>query len=39
MSKFYVENLGCNEVLRLKQVIGIAELFESQDFSEAWEPE
>ena len=28
-----------DEVLRLKQVSGLAELFESEEFSEAWEPE
>lgn len=28
-----------DEVLRLKQVSGLAELFEHEDFSEAWEPE
>lgn len=28
-----------DEVLRLKQVSGLAELFEDEDFNEAWEPE
>jgi ParB-like chromosome segregation protein Spo0J len=28
-----------DEVLRLKQITGLAELFTQQDFSEAWEPE
>lgn len=35
------EHLGMepDEVLRLRQVGGLAELFEQEDFSEAWEPE
>ena len=28
-----------DEVLRLKQITGIADLFASREFSEAWEPE
>lgn len=31
--------MDADEVLRLKQVSGLAELFESEDFSEAWEPD
>jgi|SRR5690606_31948740 len=31
--------MDADEVLRLKQVSGLAELFEEDDFSEAWEPE
>lgn len=31
--------MDADEVLRLKQVSGLAELFENEDFSEAWEPE
>lgn len=31
--------MDADEVLRLKQVSGLADLFESEDFSEAWEPE
>lgn len=31
--------MDADEVLRLKQISGLAELFESEDFSEAWEPE
>lgn len=27
-----------DEVLRLKQITGLAELFQDQEFSEAWEP-
>jgi ParB-like chromosome segregation protein Spo0J len=30
--------MDADEVLRLKQISGLAELFESEDFSEAWEP-
>lgn len=30
--------MDADEVLRLKQVSGLAELFENEDFSEAWEP-
>jgi len=35
------EHLGMepDEVLRLKQISGLAELFAEEDFSEAWEPE
>lgn len=31
--------MEADEVLRLKQMTGLAELFASRDFSEAWEPE
>lgn len=31
--------MDADEVLRLKQVTGLTELFENEDFSEAWEPE
>jgi ParB-like chromosome segregation protein Spo0J len=31
--------MDADEVLRLKQISGLAELFESEDFSQAWEPE
>ena len=31
--------MDADEVLRLKQITGIAELFEHEDFSESWEPE
>jgi ParB-like chromosome segregation protein Spo0J len=31
--------MDADEVLRLKQVSGLAELFENEYFSEAWEPE
>lgn len=31
--------MDADEVLRLKQITGLAELFESEDFDEAWEPE
>lgn len=31
--------MDADEVLRLKQVSGLAELFADEDFSEAWEPE
>ncbi len=31
--------MDADEVLRLKQISGLAELFESEDFSEAWEPD
>lgn len=31
--------MDADEVLRLKQITGLAELFENEDFSEAWEPE
>lgn len=30
--------MDADEVLRLKQITGLAELFADQDFSEAWEP-
>lgn len=30
--------MDADEVLRLKQVSGLAELFENEEFSEAWEP-
>lgn len=30
--------MDADEVLRLKQISGLAELFEREDFSEAWEP-
>lgn len=30
--------MDADEVLRLKQISGLAELFEEEDFSEAWEP-
>jgi ParB-like chromosome segregation protein Spo0J len=30
--------MGPDEVLRLKQITGLAELFASREFSEAWEP-
>jgi ParB-like chromosome segregation protein Spo0J len=30
--------MDADEVLRLKQITGLAELFANQDFSEAWEP-
>lgn len=30
--------MDADEVLRLKQVSGLAELFEGEEFSEAWEP-
>ena len=30
--------MDADEVLRLKQISGLAELFENEDFSEAWEP-
>ncbi len=38
--KKIAKNLGMepDEVLRLKQISGLAELFADQDFSEAWEP-
>ena len=29
--------MDCDEVLRLKQISGLAELFEDKDFSQAWE--
>lgn len=31
--------MDADEVLRLKQVSGLAELFEQEEFSEAWEPD
>jgi len=31
--------MDADEVLRLKQITGLAELFENREFSEAWEPE
>lgn len=31
--------MDADEVLRLKQITGLAELFEHEDFSEAWEPD
>lgn len=31
--------MDADEVLRLKQISGLAELFDSEDFSEAWEPD
>lgn len=31
--------MDADEVLRLKQITGQAELFSIEDFSEAWEPE
>lgn len=31
--------MDADEVLRLKQISGLAELFENEEFSEAWEPE
>lgn len=31
--------MDADEVLRLKQISGLAELFENEDFSEAWEPD
>ncbi|HKY40752.1 MAG TPA: ParB N-terminal domain-containing protein [Polyangiaceae bacterium] len=31
--------MGPDEVLRLKQITGLAELFADREFSEAWEPE
>ena len=31
--------MDADEVLRLKQITGLAELFENEDFDEAWEPE
>lgn len=31
--------MDADEVLRLKQITGIASLFESEEFSESWEPE
>lgn len=31
--------MDADEVLRLKQVSGLAELFENEEFSEAWEPD
>lgn len=39
--KKIAEELGMDsdEVLRLKQISGLAELFENDEFSEAWEPE
>jgi ParB-like chromosome segregation protein Spo0J len=30
--------MGADEVMRLKQITGLAELFRERDFSEAWEP-
>lgn len=30
--------MDADEVLRLKQISGLAELFENEEFSEAWEP-
>lgn len=30
--------MDADEVLRLKQISGLAELFETEEFSEAWEP-
>ena len=31
--------MDADEVLRLKQITGLSELFENEDFDEAWEPE
>lgn len=31
--------MDADEVLRLKQISGLADLFDKEDFSEAWEPE
>jgi ParB-like chromosome segregation protein Spo0J len=31
--------MDADEVLRLKQISGLAELFDNEDFSEAWEPD
>ena len=31
--------MDADEVLRLKQITGLAELFENEEFDEAWEPE
>ena len=31
--------MDADEVLRLKQITGLTELFENEDFDEAWEPE
>lgn len=31
--------MDADEVLRLKQISGIADLFSDREFSEAWEPE
>lgn len=31
--------MDADEVLRLKQITGLAELFEHEEFSESWEPE
>lgn len=31
--------MDADEVLRLKQITGLAELFENEDFDEAWEPD
>lgn len=31
--------MDADEVLRLKQISGLAELFKDEDFSEAWEPD
>jgi len=30
--------MDADEVLRLKQITGLADLFRDQEFSEAWEP-
>lgn len=30
--------MDMDEILRLKQITGLAELFREQDFSRAWEP-
>ena len=31
--------MDMDEILRLKQITGLAELFSQKDFSQAWEPE
>jgi hypothetical protein len=31
--------MDADEVLRLKQISGLAELFKDEEFSEAWEPD
>ena len=31
--------MDADEVLRLKQITGLAELFASEEFSEAWNPD
>jgi hypothetical protein len=39
--RWICEHIGMSpdELLRMKQITGLASLFASRDFSEAWEPE